>query len=256
MPIREIIEIDEELCDGCGLCVPSCEEGALAIIDGKAKLVKEAACDGFGACIGDCPQGALKIVKREADEFDEDAVVQQSPVSCPSHEGAACPGSASRDMRLERPGNGGNQQVAAFAGLESLRSVSELGTWPIQLHLVNPQAPWLENSDLLICADCVGFALPDLHASLLRNHVVAIACPKLDNVEPYIEKLTRIFTYAKPRSVSVAIMEVPCCGGLVRIVDAARNRAGLEKEIAVHIVSVRGDRVTKRLPFKPLPQGA
>ena len=241
---RKIVRINADKCDGCGLCVSACAEGAIALVDGKARVVSESCCDGLGACLGECPQGAITIEDREAPAFDPAAVAQHLARAAPpakstpkqtplgggtkdthtghSHAVHACPGSRMRQM-ARRPA------VAAASGsavASASAPASQLQNWPVQLHLLSPTAPYLQGADLLICADCVPFALPDFHQRLLAGRVVAIGCPKLDIVEPYVEKLTAIFTNCNIRSVTVAHMEVPCCTGIVRAVQAALAASG------------------------------
>lgn len=211
--IRKIISIDEEKCDGCGLCVPSCAEGALQIVNGKAKLVKDSFCDGLGNCLGDCPRGAITIEEREADPFDEEAVKEhldkpQALAGCPGM--AAMIFSGHRDKEPE-PG-------------ETVPSM--LRQWPVQLHLVSPAAPYWKDADVLIAASCVPVALGDFQNRLLKNRRIVIACPKLDRTEGYLEKLTEIFRHNDISSVTVAHMEVPCCSGLVAMVERALADSG------------------------------
>jgi NAD-dependent dihydropyrimidine dehydrogenase PreA subunit len=234
MAVRQIIEIDEELCDGCGDCVSACAEGAIQLIDGKAKLISDVYCDGLGACIGDCHVGAITIVEREADGFDEDAVAVHLKKIGRSHEpspsirpleilnpvhaggGGGCPGSRSRTL----------QPAPVATGAESAPSTSQLRHWPIQLHLVPPTAPFFEGADVLLAADCVPFAVADFHQRYLAEHSLAIACPKLDhNQEIYLDKLVSMIDAAQIASMHVMVMEVPCCSGLVRLVEEARKRA-------------------------------
>ncbi len=211
--IRKIISIDEEKCDGCGLCVPSCAEGALQIVNGKAKLVKDSFCDGLGNCLGDCPRGAITIEEREADPFDEEAVKEH--LEKPQAH-AGCPGMAAMSFGEpweERPEPGSTVP-------------SMLGQWPVQLHLVSPAAPYWKNADVLIAASCVPVAFGDFQNRLLKNRRIVIACPKLDRTEGYVEKLTEIFRHNDIASVTVAHMEVPCCSGLVAMVERALADSG------------------------------
>jgi len=259
MPKRNIIKIDEDKCTGCGQCIVDCAEGALAIIDGKAKLVKESYCDGLGACIGNCPTGALTLEEREAPEFvlppelahaaAAGAAVHQHPAPspmesvrpCPSSISPAgghsnsggCPGSRARQF---------NRQEAAAAS-SSQEVPSALGHWPVQLHLVNFIAPHFRNADILIAADCSAFACGAFHPRFLQGKAIAIACPKLDNPDGYLEKLTVLFQQAAPRSVTVVRMEVPCCTGLLRWVLAAREQAGSNLPIEEIIIGVEGTAV-------------
>jgi|YNPBryBLVA2012_1023415.scaffolds.fasta_scaffold00752_13 NAD-dependent dihydropyrimidine dehydrogenase PreA subunit len=239
---RKIITIDEHRCNGCGQCVPSCHEGALAVVDTpdgpKARLVKESYCDGLGACLGECPTGALKIVEVEADAFDADAVhrhlesigrageagsvVPQKPVH--EHETdtaetlpCGCPGTMARSWGGTAPAmKHGDRERGDVPPL-----ASELRTWPIQLALLNPAAPYLQRADLLIAADCTAFAFGNFHREFLRDKVPAILCPKLDEIDGYAEKLERLFQDASIRSVTVVHMEVPCCFGLRDLVRTA-----------------------------------
>ncbi|MCS7254516.1 MAG: 4Fe-4S binding protein [Armatimonadota bacterium] len=231
---RLIIRIDEEKCDGCGACIPACPEGALAIVDGKAKLVRESLCDGIGACIGMCPKGAITLEERYAEPFDESLaiehvkhanVVTSVPV-CPSvHE------TYSSDTRkgIEH----GSDKLAEI--------LSELSHWPIQLALLSPMAQFLRNCDLLLAADCVPFAYPLFHQTMLKGKALAVACPKLDDARAHIEKLAAIFSKNSPNSVTIAHMEVPCCHGLVYIAERAMEMARISIPIRRIMVSVRGE---------------
>ena len=222
MAVRNIVKIDQEKCNGCGLCVSACAEGAIAIVDGKARLVSETYCDGLGACLGHCPQGAITIEQRESAEFDEHAVKQHlarqrpSVPVCPSGAGAgfACPGTMARTL--------GGQASAAVKG----DVTSQLRQWPVQLHLVSPAAPYFRGADILLVADCVPFAMGDFHARLLKDKAIAVGCPKLDDAQFYVEKLADILRQAQPRSLTVVHMEVPCCSGLTRIAKSALARSG------------------------------
>ena len=230
MTLRNIVKIDEEKCDGCGQCANACAEGAIKIIDGKAKLVSEIYCDGLGACIGHCPQDAITIEKREAAEFDEEATKAHLAKQQRTEEqsGFVCPGMMAKTLR-EKP-NGKNGGEAAVS--------SQLSHWPVQLKLVSPQAPYFANSDLLLVADCVPFAMGDFHSRFLREHSVVVGCPKLDNAEFYIEKLAAILKSNKLNSLTVIHMEVPCCFGLTHIAKDAIVRSGLKmafKDITVDL---------------------
>ena len=241
---RKIIRIDEELCDGCGLCVPSCAEGAIQIVDGKAKLVSEVYCDGLGACLGDCPNDALTIEERKAEAFDEEAVEKflagqkkSEPEPAPAqkpHGFSGCPGSALRSF-APRPSNSPEPEAQAGSLLPS-----QLSHWPVQLKLVGPNAPFLKNADLLICADCVPFTVPDFHSRYLQGKTVLVGCPKLDDLEYYRDKLKAIFSEARPASVTVLRMEVPCCGGIVHASLDARDTALPELPVEVHTIGIRG----------------
>ncbi len=237
MALRNIIRIEENRCNGCGNCVTGCHEGALKIIDGKARLVRESFCDGLGACTGTCPTGALTIEKRDAGEFDGAAVAVSAAApakeparmpALPVAHGGGCPGAMQRQLR------------PASAGAPADASPSQLAQWPIQLHLINPLAPQFQGGHLLVAADCTAFAFGAFHTAFLRGKALVIACPKLDDDRGYLEKLTVLFTEARLASVTVARMEVPCCGGLVQLVAEARDRAESALKIEEVIVGVEG----------------
>lgn len=235
---RKIVEIDEDKCNGCGQCVPNCQEGALKIVNGKARLVKDRYCDGLGACLGHCPQDAIRIVEREAEIFDEEAVQEHlkkaapAPAHAPAMPAGGCPSSRAISMtkrlRENRPGR--RKEPAASA----------LGNWPVQLSLVPVQAPYLKNADLLIAADCVAFSLADFHERFLAGKILVIACPKLDNAPAYADKLAQIFTINDIHSLTIAMMEVPCCFGLKMIVEDAMERAGKSIPIDEVVVTIDG----------------
>ncbi len=245
MTKRNIIKIDEDKCTGCGLCVPSCAEGAIQIVDGKARLMSEKFCDGLGACLGECPEGALQVIEREAEAFDEEAVkahlgpAQPSPQAAhaphsglrPSahvgHAQHACPGARMMHFEAER---GPVSSPAPAPGQ------SRLTQWPVQLALVPVEAPYFKDADILVAADCVPFALPAFHEQLLKGKAVVVGCPKLDDVDFYAKKLAQIFSSSNARSVTVATMEVPCCSGLVQAVYEALDMA--ERSIPVYTVTV------------------
>jgi Pyruvate/2-oxoacid:ferredoxin oxidoreductase delta subunit len=252
MAIRNILKIDESKCNGCGACVTACAEGAIAIIDGKARLVSETYCDGLGACIGHCPQDAITIQQREAPQFDESAVKehlaastspaawrfaeimheQKQNAACDSSHGGGCPGSAHRKLGAtsnERTATGHEQQTQ-----------SELTHWPVQLKLVSPNAEFLKNADVLLAGDCIPFAMPNFHAKLLRGRVLLVGCPKLDDAQYYADKLAQIITANNLKSITVAHMEVPCCFGLVRIAEAAMKSAGVQVPLREVTVSLQG----------------
>ena len=299
---RKIISIDETTCTGCGQCIPDCPEGAIQLIDGKARLVSDLFCDGLGACIGTCPEGAISVTEREAAPYDESAVmekiVKQGPavikahlehlashnqvpfynlaieyllendIPVPDHvppkrnaatspscrplagrmgEGivcedephtihpfASCPGSAARSIPRAH-GTGPRQPVAGASG-------SELRQWPVQLSLLNPEAPYFENADLLIAADCVPFAYAGFHSDLLRGRIVIIFCPKLDpDIEGYVRKLAEIFSRHAIRSITVAHMEVPCCSGVRYVVDRALEKAKKKIPVEEKTITIEGN---------------
>ena len=244
---RKIIEIDEEKCDGCGLCVPACAEGAIQVIDGKAKLVADKYCDGLGACLGDCPNDALQVIERAAVEFDEEAVEEHLKTFQPSGQvepvaqaeqtmACGCPSSHIQSFESSRPSCPGSQLRDVAPGKSSLTN------WPVQIQLVPPEAPFLKNADLLVLADCVGVAYPDVQRDLLPGRVVMMGCPKFDDAEAYIEKFAEIFRKANLRSVTVARMEVPCCSGLFHIVEQAKNKAGVALPVEQVVIGVRGEK--------------
>jgi len=233
MARRPIIEIDDAKCDGCGQCVTACAEGAIQLVDGKARLVSEVYCDGLGACLGKCPRDAIRLIDRDAPAFDDAAVADHlhrtgaKPAPCPSH---SCPGS--RSISLTRP--------AKFAPLGAQHQPSQLANWPVQLTLVSPQAPCLQQADLLLVADCVPFAFPGCHGQLLRGNPVVIGCPKLDDAPAYVDKLAAILRVATPRSLTVAHMEVPCCRGLARIAQLALLQAECALALRLVIIGIDG----------------
>jgi NAD-dependent dihydropyrimidine dehydrogenase PreA subunit len=239
--VREMVKIDEDLCNGCGLCVPGCHEGALQIIDGKARLISDLMCDGLGACIGQCPQGAIAIEKREAERYDEIKVMEilatKGKNTLVAHHGG-CPGS--RTMTIDRSAvlaAEGSPEAADDNG--SLNS--ELRQWPVQMHLINPQAPYYRNADIVIAADCVAYAMGDFHQRHLKGKSLAIACPKLDsNMEVYINKITAMIDHANINTITVMIMQVPCCGGLLQIVKSAANAAQRKVPIKLMVVGIEG----------------
>jgi Fe-S-cluster-containing hydrogenase component 2 len=242
--LRKIVRIDEEKCDGCGDCVPSCAEGAIKIIGGKAKLVGESLCDGFGACLGVCPQGAITIEEREAQPFEEAAAndhlenneaIPSEKIS-PAH--LACPGSLARSLEVQ------SSKVASQSGQTS---ESQLTNWPVQLKLVPPSAKYLERANLLICADCVPFAVANFHQKFLEGRILMVGCPKLDDLQFYYEKLKLIFSSAKPQSIAVIRMEVPCCFGIVKAVEEARDEILPGFPIESITISLKGEILDKSL---------
>jgi len=227
MAIRNIVQIDEEKCNGCGQCVINCAESALKIVDGKARLISEKYCDGLGACLGHCPQDAITIIQRESAEFDEAAVekhLQRTNLSC------GCPGTMAREINVGAKGP------------------SPLRNWPVQLKLISPDAEYFAGKDIVIAADCTAFAYGNFHERFLkvgasgRSPVLIIACPKLDNAaDMYIEKLAELFKTAKPKSVTIVRMEVPCCFGLTKIVDTAKVQSGADVKLEEVIIEVEGE---------------
>lgn len=226
--IRSIIRIDEEKCDGCGLCIPACAEGAIKIIDGKARLIDERFCDGMGACIKECPRGAITIEQREAPEFDEEAVklhLQMHPIP------ATCPSTTIVRIESNTPKE------------DSVKLKSQLSQWPVQLALLPPTAPFFQGADLLVAADCVPFAYANFHNDFLKGRAIVVGCPKLDDVSLYKQKLIQLFKLCDIKSVTVVNMEVPCCFGLQYIVKQALQSSGKAialNEINSSLLKVRG----------------
>jgi len=229
---RKIIKIDEEKCTGCGECVLSCAEGAIVIENGKAKVVKDMYCDGLGACLGHCPEGALSIEEREADPFDEEAAKEHVETSR-GDQLHAC--HSSRPMMLMP------QAAPASTG----DNPSQLRNWPIQLHLAPEVTPAYRNASLLIAADCTGFSLGNVQRDFIAGRVAIIGCPKLDDVQAYIEKLTRIFKNNEIKDITLIRMEVPCCGGLQRMVHEALRLSGKKLPLQEYIVERYGGKVVK-----------
>jgi NAD-dependent dihydropyrimidine dehydrogenase PreA subunit len=292
--LREIIKIDEEKCNGCGLCIPSCPEGALQIIDGKARLVSDLMCDGLGACIGECPEGAIEIEKREAVPYNEKVVIKEivkfgentvvahlkhlldhnemvyfeSAVEYLNNEGhkfsfdvekaldkvyekslggnscatGGCPGSRTMEFpidmdKVEMAAKAEPVLVAASTAIKS-----ELRQWPVQMHLINPGAPYYRNADVVLAADCVAFSVGNFHQKYLKGNSLAIACPKLDSgKEAYVEKLKLMIDESQIKSLQVLVMEVPCCSGLVHIAQVAREAAGRKIPIKKTVISIKGE---------------
>jgi Pyruvate/2-oxoacid:ferredoxin oxidoreductase delta subunit len=257
---RKIIKIDEKKCDGCGLCIPSCPEGALQIVDTpkgpKARLVKENFCDGLGACLGDCPQDALNVVEEEVEKYDEEGVIAHIRKHTPeklkqhlehlkkhadelpkhhSHEVhgmSGCPGSKTTSW--------GDKKDTGSASKATIPS--ELRQWPVQLTLVNPSAPYFKDTDLLIAADCVPFAYADFHQEFLKGKSLIIGCPKLDDARAYIKKLTEIFKNSNIKSITIVHMEVPCCFGLNHIVKQALEDSKKNIPVKSAVVTIKGEK--------------
>jgi NAD-dependent dihydropyrimidine dehydrogenase PreA subunit len=233
--LRKIVKIDEEKCNGCGACVPSCAEGALQIIDGKAKLVSEQYCDGLGACLGECPQGAITIEEREAEEFNEKAVEHHLQSKEHATEELPCGCSSATVTQFAR--RAVPQTQTAEAATESM-----LTHWPVQLTLVPPSAPFLQRADLVLAADCVPFAYASFHHDFLPDHALVVACPKLDDFEAHLSKLTEILCHSEPKSITVVHMEVPCCSGLVYMAKQAILASGKDILLKEVTIGIRGER--------------
>jgi NAD-dependent dihydropyrimidine dehydrogenase PreA subunit len=271
---RKIIQIDEEKCDGCGICIPECHEGALQLIDGKARLISDLFCDGLGACIGHCPQGAIEVIEREAEPYNERLVMQsmikQGKNTIIAHlkhlidhnetgfleeawafleeEGV----DISRDVLEEKPAHAHGQscpgsksmsfQQPATDSKPAVGAPSALSHWPIQFHLISPMAQQYHEADLLLAADCVAFSAGNFHQKYLDGKSLVIGCPKLDHDQQvYLEKLKALIDQAKVNTITVMIMQVPCCGGLVRLVQMAAKQTQRKVPIKAIVISVQGD---------------
>lgn len=303
--LRKIIQIDDEKCNGCGNCIPNCHEGALQIIDGKARLISDLFCDGLGACLGHCPEGAIEIIEREAEPYNEtivmETIVKQGRNTIlahlehlrdhneheflkeavayikkheidlspgaeikpniasttifpnmkealnhvkPEHEtSCGCGSSKTIDFRIDLDKvNAASAAIPTSIAANSAPAPSELRQWPVQLHLVNPNASYFQGADVLLAADCVAFAMGDFHERLLKNKSLAIACPKLDtNKEVYLDKLTTMISDSKINTLTVPIMEVPCCGGLIQMAKMAVQQSGRNIPVKKLVVGIKGD---------------
>ena len=222
---RNIIEINEDLCNGCNLCVTACHEGAIEMVNGKAKLISDVYCDGLGDCLPECPTGAIQMIQRDADPYDEALVMarirereemekQSEHVASP----CGCPGMAMKSFNHE---SREDIQKETTEPMSHQKIPSALSQWPVQLHLVHPQAPYLKGADFLIAADCTAYAYGDFHRDFIKGRVTLIGCPKLDDNESYQAKLTEIFRLNQPNSITVTRMQVPCCSGIVQAVRQA-----------------------------------
>ncbi len=232
--MRRIIQINEEKCNGCGACIDSCAEGALALVNGKAKLVKDQYCDGLAACLKKCPQDALHIIEREAEEFNEEAVkgYLEQKKKAKRTTPCACQGSAIRELA------GKHAQANAK---QTGRIESELAHWPVQLTLVPAGAKFLNGADVMLIAHCVPFAYPNLHTDFLKDHAVLTACPKLDDAEAHLAKLTEIIKNSNLKSLSVVRMEVPCCSGLTFIAKKALAQSGVDIPFKEFVIGIDGE---------------
>lgn len=248
--MRKIIKIEESKCDGCGLCAQACHEGAIVMENNKAKLVSDSYCDGLGDCIGECPRGAISFEMREAALYDEAAVkarmatrktnvAHDAPLPC------GCPGSMARELKKREAQKSADAQQACACSVPA----SELRNWPVQIKLVPTEAPYLGGAHLLIAADCTAFAYPNFHARLLPGKVCLVGCPKLDDMEQYIEKLSQIIRRNGISKIDVAYMEVPCCGGLVRLVEDAIARSGAAVTLKLIKLSLDGKRLEAKANF-------
>jgi Pyruvate/2-oxoacid:ferredoxin oxidoreductase delta subunit len=239
MATRKIVKIDEEKCTGCGLCIPNCAEGALQIVDGKAKLITDKFCDGLGACLGHCPEDAITVIEREAEDFDEKAVevhlhkqTQPQPKPQPAPVFAGCPSSMAMHFKVSE---------SKTESVSTAPAVSQLTQWPVQLKLVPINAPYFQDADLLIAADCVPFSYANFHQDFLKGKAVVVGCPKLDDIQFYKEKLTEIFKTNSIKSITVPYMEVPCCFGLVKVTEDAIAASGKNIPLKKVKIGIRGD---------------
>jgi NAD-dependent dihydropyrimidine dehydrogenase PreA subunit len=254
---RKIVEIDEELCDGCGQCIPSCAEGAIELVDGTARIIEDKLCDGLGACLGECPVGAMKIIEREADEFDEEAVHQhlaeQEKAAKEETMACGCPSGSMQGFGAAGGCPSAGLQSFAETGVQPAAGVpaaadeaeSALSHWPVQIMLVPAQAPFLKGADLLVAADCVPIAYPSFHKDFLQGKAVVMGCPKLDDAQHYIDKFAEICKYSGVNSITIPIIEVPCCSGLPVIVKKGMEKAGVKIPIEEIVISTRG-KILKR----------
>lgn len=250
--IRKIIKIDEELCDGCGQCVPDCAEGSLKIIDGKARLVADNLCDGLGACLGACPTGALSIIEREADEFDEDAVEaylkeqEKEQQGSPKQPPSGCPSSTLQSFPTPvKTGKSACTTANAPKDLAPAQDGSALSHWPVQIRLIPAHAPFLQNAHLLVAADCTAVAVRNFQTQYLEGKTVMMGCPKFDDAEIYVQRFTEIFKTCNLKSLTILIMEVPCCSAMNAIVRQAFERAGTDIPVDQVTISTRGEEISR-----------
>ena len=246
--VRKIIEINEDLCDGCGLCVPDCAEGSLKIVDGKAKLVADNLCDGLGACLGACPTGALQIIEREAEDFDEDAVEEyladlkkQETEKAPTMD-CGCASTHIQTLPPMTPCQSANKPVTAAPAQVG---DSQLTHWPIQIRLIPPHAPFLQGADILVAADCCAAAAPDFQQRYLAGKVVMMGCPKFDDAQAYIDRFAEIIDTCNLRSITILIMEVPCCSAMNVILKRALDKAKTSVDVEQVTISTRGQEIER-----------
>ncbi len=234
--IRNIVFIDEDKCDGCGLCIPACAEGALQIINGKAKLISASYCDGLGACLGKCPKGAIAIEEMEAERFDEVATtahIKQMEQEAEAKEMPACGFPLNKEISLKQP------LMTGVTMKESIYKKTMLNQWPIQLALVSPNAPFFDKADLLLVADCVPFAYTNFHRDFLNDYTLLVACPKLDDFQSHLEKLTNIMQHSYIKSITILRMEIPCCAGLIHMARQAISASGKDIPLQEVIIGTR-----------------
>jgi NAD-dependent dihydropyrimidine dehydrogenase PreA subunit len=253
--VRNIIQIDEELCDGCGQCVPDCAEGSLKIIDGKAKLVADKLCDGLGACLGACPTGALKVIKREADEFDEEAVekfLEEEKKKAASQQPATmdcgCASTHIQSFKTAPPVSGSSCQSANIPTQIPTAKTgdSALTHWPVQIRLIPANAPFLQNANLLIAADCTAVAVRNFQGNYMEGKTVMMGCPKFDDAESYVQRFAEIISTCNLKSLTILIMEVPCCSAMNVIVQKAIEKAGKSVPVEQITISTRGEELSRK----------
>lgn len=246
--VRKIIKIDEELCDGCGLCVPDCAEGSLQIIDGKVKLVADNLCDGLGACLGSCPTGALQIIEREADDFDEEAVEEFLANKAKEEKAPAaqmdcgCASTHIQTLKPLTPCQSANQPTAVPVGMAT---DSQLSHWPIQIRLIPPHAPFMQGADILIAADCTAAAAPDFQQKYLSGKTIMMGCPKFDDADSYVQKFAEIIDSCNLKSITILIMEVPCCSAMNAILRRALDQATQTVPVEQITISTRGQELER-----------
>ncbi|MGW8194108.1 MAG: ATP-binding protein [Desulforhopalus sp.] len=254
--IRKIIEIDEELCDGCGQCVPDCAEGSLQIVDGKAKLVADKLCDGLGACLGSCPTGALRIIEREADEFDEEAVEQYLAEEKEKNETKVASnvesGCASTHIQTFKPlPSTTTDSPCKSANAPTQLSKPQQGDsalthWPVQIRLIPAHAPFLQNAHLLVAADCTAIAAKRFQEKYLEGRTVMMGCPKFDDADNYVQRFAEIINTCNLKSLTILIMEVPCCSAMSVIIQKAMERAGKTVPVEQITISTRGEELARK----------
>jgi NAD-dependent dihydropyrimidine dehydrogenase PreA subunit len=252
--VRNIIKIDEELCDGCGQCVPDCAEGSLKIIDGKARLVADKLCDGLGACLGSCPTGALKVIQREADEFDEEAVEayleeekKKAATKKPATMDCGCASTHIQSFKPAPPAGGSPCQSANTPTQNPIKTGdSALTHWPVQIRLIPAHAPFLQNADLLVAADCTAVAVRNFQENYMEGKTVMMGCPKFDDAESYVQRFAEIISTCNLKSLTILIMEVPCCSAMNVIVRKAIEKAGKTVPVEQITISTRGEELARK----------
>ncbi|MHC6180433.1 ATP-binding protein [Clostridium sp. JNZ X4-2] len=244
---RKIIDIDEKKCNGCGLCVNACHENAIELLNGKAQLISDEYCDGLGDCLPECPEGAINIIERESKDYDKKLVIERKKekdkhnfkISIP----CGCPGTAARS--IDRTSGSKVHRKVNDNGEENGSVISELRQWPVQLKLINPKAAYLKNANLLVAADCTAYAYANFHEDFIKDHIVVIGCPKLDDISCYEEKLIEIIKNTNLKSITVVRMEVPCCGGIVNAVKNSMLKSGIIVPYKEVVISTEGESISE-----------